>query len=204
MAQLAHAMSLTRGGRRVPVLSALIVLVAWTIGAISPRYPRAWLLENLPLFAALPFLWALRGRLSDRAWIQIAAFLVLHVYGAHYTYANTPIGFWVQGAFELSRNHYDRFVHFAFGLLTVRPFRELLPQPTLRRELLVAVVFVSASSLTYEQIEWVTALFSDPAAGVAFLGAQGDVWDAQKDTTCATAGSLLGALLEWRLSRRAA
>lgn len=190
--------------RRARVLCAVIVLAAWTIGAISPQYPRAWLLENLPLFAALPFLWALRARLSDRAWVQISAFLVLHVYGAHYTYANTPIGFWLQGALELSRNHYDRFVHFAFGALMVRPFRELLPQPTLSRELLVAVVFVGTASLTYEQIEWVTAALSDPAAGAAFLGAQGDVWDAQKDATCATFGSLLGAAIEWVLGRRRA
>jgi len=189
-------------GRRVPFVCAAVFLAAWTVAAIEPRFPRAWLLENLPLLPALPFLFVLyrRRRLSDRAWVQVTAFLLLHVYGAHYTYANTPIGFWLQSSLELHRNHYDRFVHFAFGLLLVQPLRELLPQPTVRRELFVAAAMIGTLSLAYEQLEWITAVLSDPAAGAAFLGAQGDAWDAQKDATCATLGSLVAVVISypWR------
>lgn len=182
----------------------LVFLVGCARAAIEPHYPRAFGLEMLPLLAALPFfgwLW-LHDKLSDRAWLQLTAFLLLHLYGAHSTYANTEVGFWLRDALGLSRNHYDRIVHFSFGLLMVRPLCELLPQPSLGRELLVALAFVGAMSVAYEQIEWITAVLSDPTAGVAFLGAQGDEWDAQKDVSCATLGSLVAAVVEWRLRQR--
>jgi putative membrane protein len=186
------------GLSRVTRVCVVLVLAGLALAAREPRYPSAFRLEVLPFFAVLPFLarLLLRRALSDRAWVQVTVFLLLHLYGAHSTYANTPIGFELQRALALSRNHYDRVVHFAFGVLMVRPLSELLPQATLGRSLLVAFAFVGAMSVAYEQLEWMTAVLSDPNAGVAFLGAQGDVWDAQKDVTCATIGSLLGLVVE--------
>lgn len=184
---------------RVPGLCAATFVLAWTLAAIEPRFPRAWMLENLPVFAAVPLaLLAHRsGRLSDRAWMQVTAFMLLHVYGSHYTYANTPLGFHLRDALHLSRNHYDRIAHFAFGLLFLRPMRELLGLPGSRaRALVVSVGMIGAASLLYEQLEWITATIADPAAGIAFLGVQGDVWDAQKDATCASVGSIVAVGVE--------
>lgn len=170
--------------------------VAWILAALHPAYPRAFWLENLPFLAALPGLFLLRRSLSDRAWVQLTLFLLLHLYGAHYTYANTPLGFVLRDALSLTRNHYDRVVHFAFGLLVLRPLAEVLPQPSRIRGALVAFAGVSALSLLYEQLEWATMLVADPSAGAAFLGAQGDLWDAQEDTACASLGALLAIAID--------
>ena len=129
-------------------------------------------------------------------------FLILHTIGSHYTYSEVPAGDWLRDAFGLTRNHYDRLVHFAFGLLMLRPLRELtMPHADAKGRLLatwLSVAQVLACSVVYELIEWGTAAIVDPAAGTAFLGTQGDPWDAQKDMACATAGALLAVLPEWR------
>lgn len=124
-------------------------------------------------------------------------FAVLHAVGAHYTYAQTPIGFGVQDLLGLSRNHYDRFVHFSSGLLLVYPMRELI-----RRRLhlhglaayLMPVVVLLAISASYEIVEYQAARIVDPDLGTAFLGTQGDEWDAQKDMALAALGSITGML----------
>jgi putative membrane protein len=129
-------------------------------------------------------------------------FLILHSIGSHYTYSEVPVGDWFRDAHGLTRNHYDRLVHFAFGLLLLRPLREVvLPRAeSLGRMPLMwlTVAQVLACSVVYELIEWATAAIVDPDAGTAFLGTQGDAWDAQKDMACAAAGALLGVMLDWR------
>jgi putative membrane protein len=176
--------------------------VAFVIAAIGPRYRAAWWLEHLATAVVLPIVVVLarRGLLSERSLVQLTIFGCLHLYGAHYTYANTPLGFALRDAFHLSRNHFDRIAHFGFGLLWLRPFRELaFPRPIgAARELSISCLIVGGVSLLYEQVEWITATIVDPGAGVAFLGTQGDVWDAQKDATAATLGSLVALLGERR------
>jgi putative membrane protein len=177
----------------------------WTALAIAPRYRADWVLENLPTFVAVPLavIGYRRFRFSNRAYIQATVFLILHTIGSHYTYSEVPVGDWMRDLLSLSRNHYDRVVHFAFGLLMLRPVRELgfreraAPGP-------FAVLYFSAAgvacwSLVYEVVEWLVASIADPTAGTAYLGTQGDVWDAQKDMALALVGSAIAALLEWRL-----
>jgi putative membrane protein len=172
--------------------------------AIAPRYRADWLLENLPTFVAVPV--AVVGyrhfRFSTRAYVQATIFLLLHTVGSHYTYSEVPLGDWIRDLFGLSRNHYDRVVHFAFGLLMLRPVRELgFRSPGAAGRF--AVLWFSAAgvacwSLLYEVTEWLVASLADPAAGTAYLGTQGDVWDAQKDMALALCGAALAALFEWR------
>jgi putative membrane protein len=197
---------------RVPVACLAVFLVVWGALAIAPRYREDWLLENLPVFLAVPVAIATyrRFRFSDRAYVQMTMFLVLHSVGAHYTYSEVPLGGWVSDALGWSRNHYDRFVHLAFGVLLLRPVRELAfpdePDPGRLRALLLSVAGIAALSVGYEIVEWLTASMVDPEAGTAFLGTQGDEWDAQKDMSLATGGAVLAAAFE-RLSpdaRRAA
>jgi putative membrane protein len=186
----------------VPAACLVVFLVAWTALAIAPRDRADWLLENLPVFVAVPLavVGYRRFRFSDRAYVQATIFALLHTVGSHYTYSETPLGFWARDAFGLARNHYDRFVHFAFGLLMLRPVRELgfrpgrEPGPVAR--FYFSVAGVALWSLLYEVVEWLVATVVDPAAGQAYLGTQGDVWDAEKDMALALLGAVVAAVLD--------
>lgn len=190
--------------RRWIVAASGAVFVA---GAIGPRYPSDWMLENILVVAvavALAASWR-RFVLSDVSLALITLFLALHTYGAHYTYSETPLGDYWRDTFALARNPYDRVVHFAFGLLITYPWRELAMRVLhLRRAgaWLLPVVTSLAVSAGYELVEsWVARLVA-PELGTAFLGTQGDTWDAQKDMGAALAGTLLClslvALVRWR------
>jgi putative membrane protein len=166
------------------------------LGAVAPHDRGDWLLENLLVFAAVILLVATHGRFvfSNLSYLLISIFLTLHTLGAHYTYSLTPPGAWVQALLGLARNPYDRFVHFAFGLLLSYPLREL----TLRRLHArgwagYAIPLAAALSLSasYEIVESWTARIVDPELGTAFLGTQGDEWDAQKDMSLALLGAVL-------------
>jgi len=92
-------------------------------------------------------------------------FLSLHLIGAHYTYSNTPVGFWLQPIFDFERNHYDRIVHFSFGLLIAYPFHEVLMRLTKVKKqwsYFLAVSVVLAFSAFYEFMEAVVAMLVDP------------------------------------------
>jgi putative membrane protein len=135
-----------------------------------------------------------RFSFSDVSYILVALFMILHAIGAHYTYAKVPFGFWMKDAFDLSRNHFDRIVHFAFGLLLAYPAYELFRRVARIRKgwaLCMAAITIIAVSGLFEVIEsWVAQLVS-PELGDACLGTQGDQWDAQKDMTMAIIGALL-------------
>jgi putative membrane protein len=174
-----------------------VYAVVWTAAAIAPVYRFDWFLENLLVVLAVGLLAASYRAfpLSNLSYLLITLFLSLHTLGAHYTYSETPFGFWLQEVFGLARNPYDRLVHFGFGLIMVYPAREVLLRSLgaggLRVDLLAFAVMLAFSSL-YEMIEWITALVISPEAALAFLGTQGDVFDAQQDTLLAAAGTLLG------------
>lgn len=171
---------------------------------IAPKYREDWLLENVLVFVAVPALvLAWRNlRFSRGAYGCLFAFFVLHEVGAHYTYSEVPYDAWsvaltghsVSEAFGFERNHYDRLVHFLYGVLlmpaTVELFRAKAP-PRGIWLLLMPVFFIMAHSVLYETIEWLAAEVFGGDLGQAYLGTQGDVWDAQKDSALATLGALL-------------
>jgi putative membrane protein len=184
------------------------LLLLWIVMAISPFDRRDWLLENLLVFiyAALLLLTYRRFTFSNTSYVLFSIFLSLHLVGAHYTYSEVPFGYWLRDTLHLSRNHYDRIVHFSFGLLIAYPFRELLMRAAgvVRRwSYFMAVAMVLAFSAFYEVMEGIVAMLVAPDLGMAYLGTQGDVWDAQKDSFLAFSGSLV-AMLITRLAVRAA
>jgi putative membrane protein len=189
-------------GHRVPLACLVVYAVIWGALAIRPTYRADWLLENIPVFLALPIAIVVyrRWRFSDRAYVQMTLFLILHAIGAHYTYSEVPIGSWASALLGGSRNHYDRLVHFAFGLLLLRPVRELafhrMRSPGRWAVLLLSVAGIAALSVVYEVVEWLTAIVVDPQAGTAYLGTQGDPWDAQKDMVLACVGGIVAGLWE--------
>jgi len=175
----------------------------WALLAVDPVHRRTWLLENLLVFAVLGGLFAVRRRFrfSNLSVALIVAFLTLHAVGSHYTYSAVPAGQWARDALDLSRNHYDRFVHLAFGLLWAYPLREVALRAAHVHgpwSWVVPGLAVLALSSGYEIIESWAARVVDPEVGMAFVGAQGDVWDGQKDMSLALAGAILAlAIAAW-------
>lgn len=194
---------------RVPVYLFAFYVVFWAALAVAPFDRFDWFLENLLVFATVPWLvhMYLRRPLSNRSYVLILVFYCLHTVGSHYTYAEAPIGYWVSDLLGIERNHYDRAVHFSFGLLLCYPLAELIQRNARPRgnwSLTFAVLVVCTFSLIYETIEWIVAVIVSPEASLAFLGTQGDVFDAQKDSALAALGSVIAALITWRLRARRA
>ena len=190
-------------------LALLVAFVLIFVGlAITPWYRQDWLLENLLVFVAVPLLVVnyRRLRFSNYAYTCLFVFFVLHEIGAHYTYSEVPWREWLalltggDGDAPAGRNHYDRFVHFAYGLLLMPAVIELMqsrmsPQGMWRW--LMPVLFLMSHSLIYEMIEWAAALIFGGDLGAAYLGTQGDEWDAQKDAFLAFLGAVMAMGVTW-------
>lgn len=174
-------------------------LLFWLALAIHPLDRRDWLLENMLVFTTAAVLGSTyrRFQFSNASYGLILIFLTVHAIGAHYTYAKVPAGFWLQDWLHLKRNHYDRAIHFSFGFLLVYPMRELLMRSARAYErwaTWLAIAALCALSSFFEIVEAIIAQVVRPDLGTAYLGAQGDIWDAQKDMGAAFIGALIGAL----------
>jgi len=197
----------------LPRLLLSVYLLIWTALAIDPRYRQDWALENLLVAIALPlFVARFRHlRFTNGAYLSLFVFFCIHAVGAHYTYAEVPYDEWARAVSGHSlndllgwnRNHYDRFVHFAYGLLMAPVAVQLLdrraPQEGIWRWLL-PILFLASHSVIYEVVEMVAALVFGGDLGTAYLGTQGDEWDAQKDMALALAGAAIAVtwLRIWR------
>jgi len=183
-------------------------VAVWVALAIAPRYRDDWLLENLLVLVIVPVFVVTYRRLpfSNFAYTCLFVFLGLHEIGAHYTYSEVPYDAWFEtltgttlnGLLGFARNHYDRLVHFAYGLLLFPMVWELFDRRAAPRGVwryVFPVTFLMSHSVLYELIEWVAAEMFGGDLGQAYLGTQGDVWDAQKDMALAAAGALSGLLL---------
>jgi putative membrane protein len=201
--------------RQLPSILLAVFAVIWVALAIKPWYRQDWALENLLVAIAVPLLtWSYqRWRFSNAAYVCLFIFFTLHIIGAHYTYSEVPydkwfkalLGFSLNEALGFSRNHYDRFVHLVYGLLMALPSMELLQKRAPPQGLwiwLLPVLFISSHSVIYEMVEWAAAVIFGGDLGVAYLGTQGDVWDAQKDMFLASLGAVVGVSY-WLLLRGA-
>ena len=157
-----------------------------------------WLLENVLTLSLIIILAAFYNifRFSDLSYTLIFLFLLLHVYGTQYQYADNPFGEWLKMTYDLSRNHYDRFVHAGFGLLLAYPMHELFAcgfKVSRFLSYLFPIEVTLSLGALYELAEWFMAdvVFQGAEQGMAYLGAQGDIWDAQKDMALAFAGAVL-------------
>lgn len=191
---------------RYRIFLLLAFAAVWTWAAIAPTFRHDWLLENYLVFAFVPVI-LLTGRyfkLSDLSYTLITIFLMLHVVGSHYTYAEVPFGYDLQRWFGARRNMYDRLVHFSFGLLMAYPMREMFLRVAKTRGVWgywLPVELVLALSAMFEIFEWLVVVNVEPSAGLAYLGAQGDIWDAEKDMALAGLGAFIAmlvvALIHW-------
>lgn len=174
----------------------LAFLVVWGSTLLGTTDMNNWILENMLVFIFVGFLIFTykKYQFSDLAYLLICIYLCLHVYGSKYTYAENPFGYWLKDTFDMERNHYDRIVHFSFGFLLAYPMREMflkwLKFPVWVAWVLPIEITLSISGF-YELIEWAVADVFFPAQGDAYLGTQGDIWDAQKDIFLATLGAVM-------------
>lgn len=195
--------------RRYLLILALIYALLWIGLAIEPVDRHDWALENaLVLAFGLAMAASARHFVFSRvSYTLIFLFLCLHAVGAHYTYALVPYqeawqsltGGSLNAALGLSeRNHFDRLVHFSYGLLLAYPLRELFLRLAEVRGFwgyFLPLDFTLASSALFELFEWGAAEFFGGDLGVAYLGTQGDVWDAHKDMALAGCGALVTMLI---------
>jgi putative membrane protein len=172
----------------------------WVNTLIGTNDLNNWFLENTltVLFMLFLFFSFRKYQFSDLSYLLICVYLCLHVYGSKYTYAENPFGYWLKDYFHFGRNHYDRIVHFSFGFLLAYPMRELflrwLKYPKTVSWILPIEITLSVSGL-YELIEWAVADVFFKAQGDAYLGTQGDIWDAQKDIFMAFMGAILSTTI---------
>jgi putative membrane protein len=204
----------TDPSHRVAYLLFLLTLIA---SCIAPPYPEFLLMQHAPTVLValiLPHI-ANRYPVSRLSFASITLFLCLHTVGARYLYSYTPYDDWTRALFGKSvsealgftRNHYDRLVHFCYGLLLAVPIQEFE-----RRHLglsaklasILAVECILATSAAYELAEWLVAVTFTPRWADQFLGQQGDIFDAQKDMALATVGAIISVGIVSALTRRRA
>lgn len=189
---------------RYPMTLLALFLALWIALAIAPVYRQDWLLENLLVFIAIPIfvLTARRLRFTHFSYTCLFVFFSLHTVGAHYTYALVPYDEWLAALtggslnelFGFGRNHFDRLVHFLYGLLVTPAAVEIFAHYGRYPRVWAALfpfLFMASHSVIYELIEWAAALVFGGDLGQAYLGTQGDVWDGQKDMVFALAGAAI-------------
>jgi len=144
------------------------------------------------MFLAVTYRWF---QFSNTAYLLMGFLIFLHTVGGHFTFERVPFGL-VTDLFGFERNHYDRIAHFSVGFYAF-PIIEFLWRKKLITSIWVLALFgifaIFTVAAVYEIIEWWYAAAADPAAGAAFLGSQGDPWDAQKDMLADGLGAILAA-----------
>lgn len=199
-----HSIRATQTNSIYPLILLALYAIVWIALAIAPLDRHDWLLENVLVLIALPLtiLHHRKQPFTHRTYTLLWIFMLLHAIGAHYTYAKVPYNEWTQALtghrlndlFDVRRNHFDRLVHFLYGALLFPVFWELFaPHITGSRALrfLLVTAFIVSHAGIYEVIEWAAAAFFGGDLGVAYLGTQGDEWDAQKDMAMAMCGTLI-------------
>jgi putative membrane protein len=187
------------------LLLGIAAALVWS--GIEPHDRLTWLLEVIWVLVGVPILILTRQRapLTRLLYWLVAIHCLILIVGGRYTYAQVPLGFWLQDCFDLARNHYDRIGHLAQGFVPAMLAREVLLRNTALRPggwlFYLVTCTALAFSAFFELIEWWAALIWGGAAD-AFLATQGDVWDTQWDMFCALIGAVAAQLLLARLHDR--
>ena len=195
-----------------------LFLVYWAAWAFRPVDRHDWLLENaLTVVFVAGLVWTYRRfPLSNVSYTLVFLYLCLHTVGAHYTYSLVPYDKWFRAVSGTTlsdltgwkRNHFDRLVHFCFGFLLAYPIREVFCRVADARGFwgyYLPLDVTMSLSMVYELVEWAVAAVFGGDLGQAYLGTQGDEWDAHKDMALASVGGLITmtvvALVNWKFDR---
>ncbi len=184
----------TQGIGTFPYLLLGVYGLVFTVCAIGPYDRAVWWAENIPVLLVVGAILALSRihRFSNSSYALMAVFILLHTIGGHYTFERVPFD-WFSELFGFERNHYDRIAHFSVGFYAY-PLAEWMVTRRLVRTGWIVALFplfaIIAVAGVYEIFEWQYAVSADASAGIAVLGSQGDIWDAQKDILADTLGAL--------------
>lgn len=172
-----------------------VYAVLFLILAVNPVDRTTWLVENLTVWIILVVIFILTLKkiiFSKTAYVLMFIWIYLHTIGGHWTFALVPFD-WSDFLFQSSRNHFDRVAHFSAGFYAYAMAEWLWNKGLVKNRFLLftyPVFCIATVAMTYELIEWIYADLSDPEAGLAYLGSQGDIWDAQKDMLADTLGAI--------------
>ena len=191
---------------RLPVALLVGYLVLSVVLAVNPHDRATWWAENLPIWMIVATLVATHRffQFSSVAYLMMSVLVCLHTIGGHFTFERVPFEF-VTDLFGFERNNFDRLAHFsvgfyAYAIVEFLWVKKLSPSRWVVSLFAVFAIFTAAAA--YEIIEWIYAAVSDPEAGAAFLGSQGDIWDAQKDMLADGLGSIVAVILFWAVQAR--
>ena len=184
---------------KLPYILLGAYLVWFLALAVNPYSREVWFAENLPMVIIVAVLAATYNRFafSNTSYVMMSVLLFLHTAGGHYTFERVPFGA-VTDLFGFTRNHFDRIAHFSVGFYAYPIAEFIFRKGYTRSKGLLAFTGVTAIftvAAVYEIIEWWYAAAADPAAGIAFLGSQGDIWDAQRDMLADGLGSICAMAL---------
>ncbi|MDX9913653.1 MAG: DUF2238 domain-containing protein [Candidatus Moranbacteria bacterium] len=174
--------------------------VLFLVLAFNPFDRATWFVENLTVWIILAVILGLyfHGiRFSKIAYALVFVLIYLHTIGGHWTFALVPFD-WITDFFGFSRNHFDRIAHFSVGFYAFAVVEWIWNKRLVGNKFLLFTypIFVIATvAMSYEVIEWIYAALANPEAGAAYLGSQGDIWDAQKDMLADTLGAITAVIL---------
>ncbi|MFW6009386.1 MAG: DUF2238 domain-containing protein [Nanoarchaeota archaeon] len=186
--------------QNLPIFYLITFFLVFIVLAISPKYRYMWFIENIIIIITILILICTykKFRFTNLSYTLFFIYAIIVEIGAHYTYAEVPIHFLVN-LFDWQRNHFDRIVHFSYGFLLAIPFSEIFQKTSKIKSnfwiFLVPILIIFTTGAIYEIIECMFAVLSNPNASEAFLGSQGDVWDAQKDMFFAGVGACLSMVI---------
>lgn len=186
--------------RYCPILTFLtgFYCLVFAFSAIAPSSRAVWVAEIIPAVGILVLIWAVsrKFQFSKPAYILMFIWLCLHTIGAKYTFAEVPFD-WFNQMIGSERNNFDRVAHFSIGLYAF-PIAEYVYRKQVMNKLpamMFALFAIMSLAAAYEIIEWWYAALAGGDEGIAFLGSQGDIWDAQKDMLCDTLGAVTALIL---------
>jgi putative membrane protein len=186
--------------KQFPLYLLILYIVVFVWGGIHPYARDVWFVENATVWVvliAILILYVCKIRFSNMAYFLMAIFIIMHTIGGHYTFERVPFDY-ITNLFGFERNNYDRFAHFTVGFYAFPIVEYMITRGVIAKKW-VAYLFglftIMAVAAAYELFEWVYAILSDPTAGIAVLGSQGDIWDAQKDMINDTLGGITGVIM---------
>lgn len=190
-----------------PHLLLLAYAVEFIILAIKPYDRAVWFTENftiIPIVAILIILYVRKVRFSNLSYALMSILIFMHTYGGHYTFELAPFN-WFNDMFGFERNMYDRVAHMTVGFYAYPMIEALIRYKVVNKNwfaYFAAFMIIPAIAAFNELFEWRYAISADPEAGLAVLGSQGDIWDAQKDILMDTIGGAIGTLFYFVFGRK--
>ncbi len=186
---------------KYPLVLLSIYAIIWIILAIKPKYRSVWIDENILVFLFLIIILVSykKFRLSNTSYTCLFIFMVLHSIGAHYSYSEMPLFDILKDNFKFQRNHYDRLIHFLFGVLWFFPTLDILTKFVKIKKgifvIIVTILIISGFKGIFEVIEYLYTWIKNSGLTTSnYLGEQGDSLDALKDIILGIFGAVLSGL----------